>query len=834
MNDASVHTAVWSDARQADARARRDTGVLTLFFGVLLPAFVLLFEAMTHVCAAISFDPIPTVWHVALVALVPVANAVVLAALWSGNLAHTRSLGWLNGAAIGVALVYAINCSVLAPVMLVGMIVCGLGIVPLAPALSLVVAVVLRRRLRRRAVADSVPGVTRVWAPLLAAVAVLLALSAPTVVTKVATGMAASDPGNERALQLLRDYGDDDELLALCFGANRPLAPEVMLTALFGLSDLRPPPGLRKIPTAEARKLYYRVTGTPYSAVRPPKAHFVAGDRIRSQSDNNDWDFDQGRDAVAARVGGLSLKRSEYSGTVDAEAGVAYMEWVLVFRNESEVQREARARIALPPGGVVSRLTLWVNGEEREAAYSCVRKVTAAYKSVVQRRRDPVLARHAGRGRVLVQCFPVPPGGEMKTRIGVTAPLTLESHDIGMLRLPYFVERNFSIPDEAAHSLVLASKGRIATMLPRSGVRSRTAGNGSFVLEGMLTGTGATEPFTCRVLRRKKCAQMWTGEHHEGEGKIVRQRIVVPTLPAHASVVIVIDGSRRMAPHRERISQIVRQIPDGAECSVLVAGDSVRRLNEFGRIGRQARRRLAEAVEGTAFEGGCDNVPALARARELISSRPEGAVFWLHATQPVKLSDPASLVADWNRDASNVKLYSVQFDSGPSVAAKEMEKSVWFERIPGFGDPEDQVRRLVAVLRGGPQAPAFERECVDVPAAGRAGLETSSHVARLWAYERVLALVAAEDGHAREAALRLASAYRLVTPVSGAVVLETREQYSAAGLDPADSESVPHTGAVPEPETWALLAVGMAVMALANMKTLRRVPRRARASRGAA
>jgi hypothetical protein len=64
--------------------------------------------------------------------------------------------------------------------------------------------------------------------------------------------------------------------------------------------------------------------------------------------------------------------------------------------------------VQLPPGGVVSRLTLWVNGEEREAAFAGRSQTRQAYQQVVSRRRDPVLVTTAGRDRVLVQCFPVP------------------------------------------------------------------------------------------------------------------------------------------------------------------------------------------------------------------------------------------------------------------------------------------------------------------------------------------------------------------------------------------------------------------------------------------
>src|SRR5262252_7000064 len=97
------------------------------------------------------------------------------------------------------------------------------------------------------------------------------------------------------------------------------------------------------------------------------------------------------------------------------------------FRNAGVMAREARLEIALPPGGVVSRATLWVNGEEKDGAYGGRAEVRAAYQKVaVVQRRDPLLVTTRGADRVLAQAFPVGRnGGTIKFKIGITAPLEL-------------------------------------------------------------------------------------------------------------------------------------------------------------------------------------------------------------------------------------------------------------------------------------------------------------------------------------------------------------------------------------------------------------------------
>jgi len=64
----------------------------------------------------------------------------------------------------------------------------------------------------------------------------------------------------------------------------------------------------------------------------------------------------------------------------------------------------------------------------------------------------------------------------------------------------------------------------------------------------------------------------------------------------------------------------------------------------------------------------------------------------------------------------------------------------------------------------------------------------------------------------RAAAVALASRYHLVTPVSGAVVLETQQQYDESRLTPV-SQAQATVPTVPEPHEWALLLVACAMLA---------------------
>jgi hypothetical protein len=80
------------------------------------------------------------------------------------------------------------------------------------------------------------------------------------------------------------------------------------------------------------------------------------------------------------------------------------------------------------------------------------------------------------------------------------------------------------------------------------------------------------------------------------------------------------------------------------------------------------------------------------------------------------------------------------------------------------------------------------------------------HLARIWA------VTTAEDAaspKAESARSTLAAAYQLVTPLSGAVVLETQAQYAAHGLTPGDPSASPQVPNIPEPTTGLLVLLSL-------------------------
>jgi hypothetical protein len=330
-------------------------------FGVLLPAGVLVYELSTQACADLLFDPIPTPWHALLIALVPVANGLLLVRLRYGQ---PKNDAWLRAPiafALAVELFYALIFAPMVPVSVLLILAFGLGLMPLSPLITLIITFYLQRRLRRTSGVTMWP---RWW---LALVLVLLSLSLAGMRDTLGlygVRMAASAASEERAadratgLRWLRRIGDDG-LARICVadgpgygymgvGLDRVTNPLAIL-----YSWLTEP-----VSSEQRLRIYYRASGQSCAAI-PAK---VRSRFFYGLGGHTIWISVPGRDGdwVAGQLPGLELQESRLVSRIRPETGTSYSEWTLVFRNEGYRNVEARAQLLLPPGGVVWRLTLVV------------------------------------------------------------------------------------------------------------------------------------------------------------------------------------------------------------------------------------------------------------------------------------------------------------------------------------------------------------------------------------------------------------------------------------------------------------------------------------------
>ena len=266
----------------AGRRSRTDSadrpGAWTWIWAVVLPAFTLGFEIVTGFCAALSFDPLPTMWHVPLVAAVPVVNAWTILALRRRDPRHVQALAGWNSLALGMCLAYTIVFIPLTPLAIPAIAVMGLGLVALSPLISWWATARLRGRLRKLAAGqpDGSP-LPAAWKGMALGVGMLVLLGLPSLITLAGFRMATGEPARRaEGIRWLRDYGDPDLLLGWCFRVDRPLAPMGLVRGALQAMKLNIP-GTREIDPAQAQQVFYRVTGNLYNAVEPPPLRGLRG-----------------------------------------------------------------------------------------------------------------------------------------------------------------------------------------------------------------------------------------------------------------------------------------------------------------------------------------------------------------------------------------------------------------------------------------------------------------------------------------------------------------------------------------------------------------------------
>ncbi len=764
---------------------RRGITVLLWLLGVALPIGTLGFEWLAGFCAEAFFDPLPTWLHIALIALVPVANAWTLLAL-AGRCRWRPATHILNGMAIGTAAFYALRFAVLTPFAIIAIVYFGIGLIPLAPLCALWAAIILRSRARRYAKEKRAAPPPPVWRAALPAFLLLLLLLLPQLaVIRYVPAIENPDPATRlRAVRILRAIGDTDFLLQRCYRSTENMDPFTLLA----IGSFRE--GIRQFSRENARVAYYRVTGTPFNAVPPPRIRGFRGQTLMS----DDW-FDPalGSDQVAARIKNLALFQSRLDGRVETADGIAYLEWTLEFRNAATIEREARALIALPPGAVVSRVTLWINDEPREAAFGGRSQTRQAYQQVaVRQRRDPVLVTTAGDDRILLQCFPVPPDGTIKTRIGISAPLLIPdaTQAEAFLRLPALIEQNFGVAANTPTTVWLESD---AAPTSASEGLTATATDNRIAIRGKLPADSSAPAASLRLpMALPHPPHIATDQRLHNE-QTVLQTLRLPSQPPTTppALALVLDGSARMAPHAATIRALLDAIPPDTLLYFVRAGDL-----PTATAGRPAARDLR-------FFGGCDNAPALALAADWATRHNHAPILWIHAAQPLLAADLESLrqIADFAR--GQLQIHSLQLGPGADRISEKMADLRVIHPLP-IADASP--RAILDTLSG--KAATWHRVLIPAAAAPAAAPDGSSHIVRLWAADEIARLSAPYRKADPADAIALARDFQLVTPVSGAVVLETAAQYAAHNLTPAADATTP--GIVPEPATLTLLLLGAA------------------------
>jgi hypothetical protein len=763
--------------------------------GVVLPAVSLVVQLLTGICTA-ALEPVPTFLHALLVASVPAAAFLALRELGRGPTPRLARVADLTRFAIGIAALYSILFFPLLPLSII-LSFFGVGIMGLSPFFAGASLIALWERLAKLGAPMPRHALLRGlgWA------ALALLLAEPSVfITSAALHLGdSSNATTERAgLWLLRRFGSEPTMRA---AAQRDAFEEGAREASLLLFPLRI---FDPLAPSRAEALYYRATGDTANGKPRPM-----GNRRAFSLDltRRGLDTDRGTDRVGGALEGLSLAVSRMDVQARPADSLGYIEWTQEFENRGVASAESRAQWRLPEGAVVSRVTLWVNGEPREAAFAATSRVRAAYNDVVMvERRDPLLVTWSGPNSVLVQAFPVLPQQGMRIRIGVTVPLQLAEGGRAGLTLPALVESNYFTPEDFRHQLWVESSASLRTdaagLELRKGARGfslrgevavRDLAGVSIDVDGVNPSAVRTEhamvPGFCRA--GAACA--------ERSPVTVEQRWIESAQSAPRHLAVVIDGSRPLDEHAREIAALIGTIAPGTRTRVWLASDEpVLLTGQSDAVVEADHVALRERLSDVDFIGGMDNAPSLAAAWDWVEGKPDAELLWIHGPQGIDLKSEESLIQRAERAQSPVRFTALQLAPGPNRALQRLAPAARVESLYGASG----LRRVGAELSGARAWRLVRRASSRASAPASA---ESSHIVRLWARDLI-----AEDAEIDAASkTRLAVQQQLVTHLSGAVVLETQAQYERHGLEPADPTKVPM---IPEPPILLLALIAAVVV----------------------
>jgi XrtN system VIT domain protein len=163
---------------------------------------------------------------------------------------------------------------------------------------------------------------------------------------------------------------------------------------------------------------------------------------------------------------GEDLKTSHVLTNVRLYPGlrIGYTEKIISIRNQNprnlwNPSEEAIYTFHLPEGGVVTSLSLWINGKEEKAILTAKNKADSAYRTIVGREsRDPSLVRWQEGNTVSVRVFPCTPEEDRKFKIGFTAPLTRSGNKLNYQNI-WFDGPEVSNADESIQLVTMDKTG---------------------------------------------------------------------------------------------------------------------------------------------------------------------------------------------------------------------------------------------------------------------------------------------------------------------------------------------------------------------------------------
>ncbi|MEQ8221710.1 MAG: VIT domain-containing protein [Candidatus Eremiobacterota bacterium] len=831
---------------------------LMILFGVLLPIGAFLTN--------LYFIPFPVCFYSPelYTALFIGFIGITITALWKGPCPKLLILFTVHATFLGVVYssVFSLGFLPLIPISAIAIIFYGLGILGFSPFLSLWVFIVAFRR--NFTMAKEFYNKT-----LLIVSCIIITIILPLLYCGVRTGMsyvtrreiyrAVNCKEEEKPAiykSLLKQPGIKTALVNI-YAYN-----ETPFDTLAGYLMPKQDNYSKYIYGDQAATLYYLLYGEKIQIAEKEtlKKIRIGYRNMRSFHDYMDEDY---------YYSGVYLTGCHYDGVVNLDSMLSYQEITLDVASKWNKQ-EMTCEFRVPPGGAVTKLSLWINGEEHIASVAAKEKAETAYNSIVSKQRDPAIVTWLGGNLYSLKVFPVETNLPRKVKIGISSPLC--PGEKGMSFQPVmFHTRNFSMDKKAKTSAIIdvRSKGEMFSVngtskdmkissMGRYEKRAEIAIDGfrSDDFELLIEKTGQQSDILSYSSKNFTCYQI----PFYPSFRNMKSEPVSVTYFLDCTAQMEKDGVFKGA--KEAIIKSINNLGSDDRFNVIAANFENKNLCPSPvSVTEENRKKASEFINGLEAYGGMDIVPALDRSffPENYDLKP---VFLgiVHSGHPLITYGQYCIEKAERYEGLSAGVIVINYDDNSFVTDLVQQVNGLSLRV---NVPENLAGAFSKVetcaLQGGkynitckcitsdksvipvpsskiditPASPAFFY--VRLPKGYKQDISviikeedtghilrkvnlkkehrevSDEHIGRLWAFNYLVEARKREIGNKLSdeefsETVKLAKDYYMVSPYTALIVLETQEQYKQFGID-RNYNGEMTAPSIPEPETVFMIIV---------------------------